>query len=136
MKKNQGQKRVNSFPFPGFSMSQACVKGLTRLDRVMVLPLDVRDDFILPDAALEARSMLKRPISMVFNCAGVSTTEGRDIAGGPSGGNSSVGVDLVVGPFFTDFCCCFSRVFALLRIPVCVYLLTRRFVQDWTQDAA
>lgn len=102
-KKNGSQKRINPFPFPGFSMFQACVEGLTRLDRVMVLPLDVRDDFILPDAALEARNMLKRPINMVFNCAGFSTTEGRDMAGGPSSDNNSVGVDLAVGPFFYLF---------------------------------
>ncbi|CAN0224329.1 unnamed protein product [Pylaiella littoralis] len=51
--------------------------GLTRRDRVMVLPLDVRDDFILEDAALEAESMLNRPMDMVFHCQ----TDGGDDEG-------------------------------------------------------
>lgn len=63
---------------------QAFLEGLTRLDRATVLPLDVRDDFILPDAVVEAEDMLERPIDMVFNCAGVSMTVGRDAAERPS----------------------------------------------------
>lgn len=47
---------------------QACYDGLTRLDRVMIMPLDVRDDFALDYARIEAQSMLDRPIDMVFHC--------------------------------------------------------------------
>lgn len=47
---------------------QALYDGLTRLDRVMIMPLDVRDDFALEDARIEAESMLDRPMDMVFHC--------------------------------------------------------------------
>ena len=47
---------------------QACYDGLTRLDRVMIMPLDVRDDYALEDARIEAESMLDRPMDMVFHC--------------------------------------------------------------------
>lgn len=43
---------------------------MTRLDRTLVIPLDVRDDFILSDAAQNAEEMLGSPIDMVFHCAG------------------------------------------------------------------
>ena len=41
-----------------------------------MLPLDVRDDFILPDAARNAESMVGRPIDMVFHCAGTDVVAG------------------------------------------------------------
>lgn len=79
---------------------QAFSKGLTRLDRAMVLPLDVRDDYVLPDATEQAEGMLDRSIDMVFNCAGVSTTaEGS--AG--SGSSSSLGEDVRVSEFSISF---------------------------------
>ena len=58
----------------------------------MVLPLDVRDDFILRDAVSEAEDMLRRPIDMVFNCAGVSTVMGRDEAQGSSSAAGALGI--------------------------------------------
>lgn len=72
--------------------SQAFLEGLTRRDRAMVLPLDVRDEFILPDAVAEAEDMLERPIDMVFNCAGVSMPMGRDAAEGSSSAAGVLGV--------------------------------------------
>ncbi|CAM9468782.1 unnamed protein product, partial [Hapterophycus canaliculatus] len=42
--------------------------GWTRLDRAMILPLDVRDEFFLERAHEEAVSMLCRPMDMVFHC--------------------------------------------------------------------
>eukprot|EP00904_Undaria_pinnatifida_P005768 jgi/Undpi1/2320/HiC_scaffold_13.g05703.m1 len=57
----------------------AFLKGWTRLDRAMVLPLDVRDDFILPDAVSEAEDMLDRPVDMLFNFAGASTKTATDL---------------------------------------------------------
>ncbi|CAM9849978.1 unnamed protein product, partial [Laminaria digitata] len=76
-----------------WEIMKACLEGLTRLDRAMVLPLDVRDDFILPDAVSEAEDMLERPIDMVFNCAGVSTTTvGRDAEEGSSSDGAGLGV--------------------------------------------
>ncbi|CAM9946403.1 unnamed protein product, partial [Ascophyllum nodosum] len=59
-----------------WEISKAVTKGWTRLDRALVLPLDVRDDFILPDAARNAESMVGRPIDMVFHCAGTDVVAG------------------------------------------------------------
>lgn len=48
--------------------AQAILRGWTRLDRVMILPLDVRDEVFLERAHVEAVSMLDRPMDMVFHC--------------------------------------------------------------------
>lgn len=74
--------------------TQAVEEGLTRLDRAMILPLDVRDDFILADAAKEAEGMLTRPVDMVFNCAGVSATTGH--AAASSGGGLDVDLEVLM----------------------------------------
>lgn len=47
---------------------QASRAGLNRFDRAMINPLDVRDDFALEDARVEAERMLDRPMDMVFHC--------------------------------------------------------------------
>lgn len=59
----------------------------------MILPLDVRDDFILEYAAQEAEGMLDRPISMVFHCAGLSTREEAKIDAGAADAEGEDGED-------------------------------------------
>ena len=106
---------------------QAFHEGLTRLDRATVLPLDVRDDFILPDAVAGAEDMLERPIDMVFNCAGVSTTVGKDAVEGSSSAAGALDVVEVrlVGFFFLGrgVCVIGFSVFSVFRRFLVVLLL-------------
>ncbi|CAM9960669.1 unnamed protein product, partial [Ectocarpus sp. 8 AP-2014] len=53
-----------------WELLDAILEGLTRLDRVMIMPLDVRDTFILDHATRKAEDMLDRPVGMVFHCQG------------------------------------------------------------------
>lgn len=48
--------------------TQALRDGVSRLDRVMINLLDVRDGFVLEDARVETEKMLDRPVDMVFHC--------------------------------------------------------------------
>ncbi|CAM9586050.1 unnamed protein product, partial [Ectocarpus fasciculatus] len=53
-----------------WELLDAILEGLTRLDRAMIMPLDVRDTFILGHATRKAEDMLDRPVGMVFHCQG------------------------------------------------------------------
>ncbi|CAB1102161.1 unnamed protein product [Ectocarpus sp. CCAP 1310/34] len=59
-----------------WELLDAILEGLTRLDRVMIMPLDARDTFILDRAASKAEEMLDRPVGMVFHCQGGGVVAG------------------------------------------------------------
>ncbi|CBN74354.1 oxidoreductase [Ectocarpus siliculosus] len=59
-----------------WELLDAILEGLTRLDRVMIMPLDVRDTFILDHATRKAEDMLDRPVGMVFHCQGGGVVAG------------------------------------------------------------
>lgn len=44
----------------------------------MVLPMDMRDSFVFEDAALEAKELLQRPVSMLFNCPAIADDDEDD----------------------------------------------------------
>ncbi len=55
--------------FAFFGGSQAWYDGLTRLDRVMILPFDVvQDNLAFEEGLNAAESFLDRPVDMVFHC--------------------------------------------------------------------
>lgn len=52
-----------------FLDSQAWYDGLTRLDRVMILPFDVvQDNLAFEEGLRAAESFLDRPVDMIFHC--------------------------------------------------------------------